>query len=378
MPVPKIPEPVIIKDSTALARLVRTLSHEPILGVDTESNSLYAYQERVCLIQISAPKVDYLVDLLHLDDLSSLGHVFTDSKIEKIFHAAEYDIMTLKRDFDFHFTRIFDTMVAARILGRKNIGLGSILSSEFGIKPDKRHQRANWGQRPLPWHLLKYAQLDTHYLIPLRDRLRSELISKDRWPLALEDFKRLCQVDSFGGNNGKQKGIWRISGSYDLSPRQAAVLNELAEYREQKAQALDRPLFKVINDHTLLAIAQETPQDFEELGKIRGMSRGQIKRHGDALLNAVKHGLTATPIYPPRPPRPDAAYQVRMDNLRDWRKKTARKIGVESDVILPRDLLNTIVRKNPQNRSALEEILEDVPWRLEHYGEQLLSLLRGG
>lgn len=376
MPLPEIPDPVIIKEPTALARLTRTLAHEHFLGVDTESNSLYAYQEQVCLIQISTTQVDYLVDPLRLGDLSPLGKLFADAKIEKIFHAAEYDIMTLKRDFNFRFAHIFDTMLAARILGRKNIGLGSILESEFGVKPDKRYQRANWGQRPLPRHLLKYAQLDTHYLIPLRDRLKADLTNAGRWPLALEDFRRLCLIDSFGNNNGRQDGLWRISGSYDLSPQHAAVLNELAEYREQKAEALDRPLFKVINDHTLLAIAQETPQNFDELGEIRGMSYGQIKRHGDALLNAVQRGLKAKPLYPPRPPKPDDAYLERVELLRDWRKKTARKIGVESDVVLPRDLLNEIARQNPRDLPSLEKILKDVPWRMKHYGEQLLNALQ--
>jgi ribonuclease D len=135
MPDPELRDPIIIKDATALARLVRALVREPILGVDTESNSLYVYQEQVCLIQISTPQVDYLVDPLRLDDLSPLEFLFADPQIEKVFHAAEYDIMTLKRDFNFHFAKVFDTMVAARVLGKKNVGLGWFLETEFGVKP---------------------------------------------------------------------------------------------------------------------------------------------------------------------------------------------------------------------------------------------------
>jgi ribonuclease D len=374
---PELPDPIMIKEANALERLVRTLAHETILGVDTESNSLFVYQEQVCLIQISTREADYLVDPLRLRDLSALGTIFADPRIEKVFHAAEYDIMTLKRDFDFHFANLFDTMVAVRVLGRKNVGLGSILESEFGVRPDKRLQRANWGQRPLPRELLKYAQLDTHYLIPLRERLQAELKAADRLALAKEDFRRVCKVNGFGFNNGKSDGVWRISGSYDLQPQQAAILHELAAYREQMAQLLDRPLFKVINDQTLVDIALASPQNIEELSRIKGMSRGQVQRHGLALLEAVQRGLQAEPIFPPRMQRPDGAYLERIDKLRLWRKHTAHELGVESDVVLPRDLMNAIARHDPQDRSEMEEILAEVPWRLEQYGEEILGVVRG-
>jgi ribonuclease D len=183
-------------------------------------------------------------------------------------------------------------------------------------------------------------------------------------------------VNSFGSNNGKQDGVWRISGSFDLTPQQAAILHALAEYRQTQAVRLDRPLFKVINDQTLLDIARLTPQNPEELSKIRGMSRGQLQRHGGALLDAVRQGLEAEPLHPPRNPRPDGAYLARMENLREWRKRTAGKIGVESDVVLPRDLLNALARHGPQERLELEQILVDVPWRLEQYGDELLKVIQ--
>ena len=161
----------------------------PVVAVDTESNSLYAYQERVCLIQFSIPNQDYLVDPLALEDLSALAPLFNSSKIEKIFHAAEYDIIMLDQDFGFDFENLFDTMVAARILGWKAVGLGSILKDQFGIEVEKKYQRANWGKRPLSKDMLVYAQLDTHYLISLRERIKSDLENIGRWPLAKEDFQ---------------------------------------------------------------------------------------------------------------------------------------------------------------------------------------------
>jgi len=160
-----MPKPTFINQPAALEALAETLLGETCIAVDTESNSLYAYREQVCLIQFSTRQRDMLVDPLALDDLSALREVFSSEGIEKVFHAAEYDLICLRRDFGFEFSNIFDTMVAGRILGRDEVGLGAMLLREFNVQVDKRHQRANWGQRPLPEHLLNYAQYDTHYLI---------------------------------------------------------------------------------------------------------------------------------------------------------------------------------------------------------------------
>ncbi|NIP41806.1 MAG: ribonuclease D, partial [candidate division Zixibacteria bacterium] len=180
----------MVRKPNTLQQVANILYQEPIVAVDTEANSLYAYQEQVCLIQFSTRDKDYLVDPLAINDLSPLASLFASHKTEKIFHAAEYDLIVLDRDFGFEFNNLFDTMLAARILGWKKVGLASILQSHFGIKPNKRYQRANWGKRPLPDEMLTYAQLDTHFLIPLREKLYQELMEVDRWDLAEEDFQR--------------------------------------------------------------------------------------------------------------------------------------------------------------------------------------------
>ena len=369
-----LPPPVLITRPAGLARLVERLSIEPIVAVDTESNSLHAYREQVCLIQFSTPETDYLVDPLALNDLSPLAPLFADPYIEKIFHAAEYDLICLKRDFGFTFNNLFDTMVAARILGREAVGLGAILEEEFDLHLDKRFQRADWGQRPLPANLLSYARMDTHYLIPLRNRLRQDLQEEGKWELAKEDFERMRLVN-INGRLDHTAGCWRVTGSYDLDPQQAAILLELCNYRDKIARSLNRPLFKVINDRTLLAIAQEIPASLNDLSKLPGMSRGQIERHGRSLLAATQRGLQAKPVYPPRPPRPDEEYLERLEALRRWRKHKGQQMGVKSDIVLPRDLMNSLAEENPQTEEALEALLQDVPWRKEHFGQEILALL---
>ncbi len=298
MLVAELPAPVLITRAEALKDLVKQLVQEPVVAVDTESNSLYAYREQVCLLQFSTPQVDYLVDPLALRDLSSLAGLFADPAILKVFHAADYDILCLKRDFDFTFTNLFDTMVAARILGRPAVGLGAVLAEEFGIQLDKRHQRANWGQRPLPPYLLDYARLDTHYLIPLSDRLWTELQRQGMANLAQEDFHRLSRMN---GHSQEEREVdcWRVRGAGDLSPQQAAVLNELCHYRDQVARSINRPWFKVLNDQTLIDISFELPQDMVALGRVQGMNEGQLRRHGHRILEAVKRGLQAGPLYAP-------------------------------------------------------------------------------
>lgn len=372
----KLPKPILITRQGELRNLVELLGRESIIAVDTESNSLHAYQEQVCLIQFSTPRNDYLVDPLALEDLSPLMPVFESESIEKVFHAAEYDVYCLKRDFEFEFRNLFDTMLAARILGREGVGLGTLLEEEFDVHLEKRYQRANWGQRPLPPHLLAYARMDTHYLIKLRNRLRAELLEEKRWPLAAEDFQRLTELTP----NGKSQedpyaGCWRVSGAYDLSPREAAVLVELCRYRDKVARNINRPLFKVIGDATLLAIAERSPRDLDALSQLPGMSRRQVERHGGALLEVVQRGLDSDPVYPPRSPRPSDAFLGRVESLRRWRKYTAGRMGVKSDVVLPRDLMNAIAEQNPIGLEDLRAVLEEVPWRLNHFGEQILKVL---
>jgi ribonuclease D len=369
-----LPDPIMITRTEALEQLVNQLASEPILAVDTESNSLYAYQEQVCLIQFSTPKDDFLVDPLALEDLAPLEEVFANPEIEKIFHAAEYDVISLKRDYHFEFENLFDTMVAARILGWEQVGLGSILKGEFGVALNKRFQRANWGKRPIPPEMMNYARLDTHYLIPLRYRLKSELVSKKRWPVAEEDFDRLRYVNGRDPHD-QPEPCWRVRGAYDLDPQQAAVLLELCRYRTQVAKSINRPVFKVISDKSLLAIAETCPRSTKELQNMSALSKKQFHRHGEGLLKAVKSGIGANPVYPPRSPKPDEQYLARMDALRSWRKKTARGVQVKSDVILPRDVMYEIVARDPNSRQELAEIMQQVPWRFDKYADQILATL---
>ncbi|MCJ7717095.1 MAG: ribonuclease D, partial [Anaerolineales bacterium] len=186
--------PQFINKQSDFEALARRLKAENILAVDTEANSLYAYEEKVCLIQISTEKDDYIIDPLPIRNLTPLGEIFNDPSIEKIFHASEYDIIILHNAYQFNFQNLFDTMLAAQILGRDKLGLDALMEEIVGIHVNKKYQRANWGKRPLSEEMLQYAQMDTHHLILIRHTLAAELEKKNLTPIAEEDFIRACQA----------------------------------------------------------------------------------------------------------------------------------------------------------------------------------------
>jgi len=359
----------------ALTNLAETLLQCPQVAVDTESNSLYVYQEQVCLIQFSTPQADYLVDPLKLRDLSPLAALFAAESIEKIFHAAEYDIICLKRDFGFTFRTIFDTMHAARILGRNEVGLASLLKEEFGLDLEKRYQRADWAKRPLPPAMLEYARHDTHYLIPLRERLAAALRQKGLWELAQEDFRRLTETPVPPAESPRGPD-WNLAQRFNLTPRQMAVLAALYAFRDEEARRANLPLFKILSNDALLEIAIALPQSPRELARLGVLSASQRARYQQDLLEAVRRGLASPPPERPRNGPPDEALLARLERLRQWRKQTARRLGVESDIILPRDLLEKIARENPSDLEALETIMRSTPWRFRRFGYEILQVLQ--
>ena len=365
--------PIWISTPQGLSDLAAELMRHRLIGVDTESNSLFAYREQVCLLQFSTTEHDYLVDTLALDDLSPLRRVFAHRSIEKIFHAAEYDIICLKRDYGFTFNNLFDTMQAARILGWEALGLGAILENLYGVQVDKRFQRANWARRPLSDEQVYYASQDTHYLIRLREHMRNELLRSRRMTLAQEDFKRLTKVE---GSNGEKNGsCWKAVGKNELTPRQMAVFKALWLLRETLAEKMDRPPFKVLTNQALVDLAKASPASLAELETIPGVGHNNVRRIGNDLLKAVQHGLTAEP--PVRSPsrRPDDAYMNRLERLKQWRKATARAMGVESDVVLPRDLMEHAASDHPHTLEELQHIMQDTPWRFRHFGSQLVQVI---
>ncbi len=365
-----------VKTDQRLRQVVAELAAQPLIAVDTESNSLYAYRERVCLIQISTRATDYIIDPVAGLDVQPLAALFGDPTIEKVFHAAEYDLMTMKRDFGFEFRSLFDTMVAARICGYKGIGLGTLLGEIVGIGVDKSHQRDNWGKRPLPKDSLLYAQMDTHYLPQLRDHFYEKLTELNRWEEAREAFADLVTVPA-SVNGFDPDGYWRIAIPNHLTRRQVAILRELYLLREELARDRDVPTFKVFTDKMLSAIAAAAPKTLDELESIQGVPSSQARRYGKALLEAVERGVKGKVPQPPtQGPPANPAVVERYAALREWRKERAARRGVESDVIISKDALWSVAETMPDSLDAMRDIQGIGPWRLQQYGEELLGVIK--
>ncbi len=367
--------PVWINSHSSFQKLLSDVSTQKRVAVDTESNSLHAYRERVCLIQFSTPRHDYVVDPFAVSDLSPLAPIFKSPKIEKVFHASEYDLICLRRDYGFEFANLFDTMHAARVLGYPAVGLDTLLAEKFQLKMDKRHQKADWGARPLTPAQINYARQDTHYLFILRDLLEAELREKGRWELALEDFARGCKVEDtrekLNGSSWK-----RFSARKEVSLRDLTILSELCHSRDAIAEKLDRPPFKVIDDNLLLEIAKRMPEKNVDLADI-GLSQKQIRLWGGAMIAAAKRGAANPLVKLDQPKRPSDAVLKRLEKLKNWRKKVAQESKVESDIILPKMYVGMFAENPPQTLRELEAAMVDSPWRFRSYGAQILSLFGG-
>ncbi|HVL68034.1 MAG TPA: HRDC domain-containing protein [Vicinamibacterales bacterium] len=373
---PALAPPILISDDDSLARLVQDLSAHPIIAVDTESNSLHAYRERVCLIQFSTPAADFIVDPISVRDVQPLARVFANPAQQKVFHAAEGDIIGLRRDYGFEFMNLFDTMSAARSLGWPQVGLAAILDLHFGVRMNKKYQRADWGRRPLTPEQLDYARLDTHYLIPLRDLQRQALIDAGHWPEAEEEFARIASLrPDPEPPSPAAPAFWRVKGAQDLGPGHAAILQQLYAYRDEQARRIDRPLFMVMSDATLVELARRAPRRGEDLPAIPGLTADQIRRHGAAILRAIEQGLRAPAVHRPHVEREPDDVRERYDRLLTWRKERARARGVESDVILPRRALLDLARRPPRTEDDLTRITDLGPWRRQTYGKEILELL---
>ncbi|MEJ2211665.1 MAG: HRDC domain-containing protein [Anaerolineae bacterium] len=379
-----LPPPIWVDKTASFRAMLAHLKDEPALAFDTESNSLYVYKEQVCLIQVSVPGTDYLIDPLALDDISGLGPLLADPGVLKVLHGAEYDVSVLHRDFGFVLVNLFDTMWASRILGWEAHGLGALLEEYFDVHMNKKYQRANWGLRPLPAAQLDYARLDTHYLLRLYDIQRRELDAQQRWPQARHRFSRLVKT-RWEQKEFNPDDFWRLSGVRQLDDVGRGVLRELFLFREQQAHKENRPTFRVVSNKALVSLAEERPNQWRDLPKIKGVSHRMARRYGRDMLSAIRRGSQNPISWRERPrsnsgqrrsSRPSAADHARFEALRAWRNATAEERGVEPDIVLTNHLLWAIAQRNPRSKQDLSDEGLLAHWQVDEFGDQVLSVVK--
>ena len=316
------------------------------LALDSEADSLHHYREKVCLIQLSFADVDLLVDPLSGADPAVLGRTLLDPARRKLLHGADYDLRILNRDYGLEFRGLFDTMIAARLVGERKFGLAALLAEHFDVELDKSLQRADWSRRPLPPAMAAYAAMDTRYLAPLAGALEARLDELGRTAWADEEFEILEGVRWTEKPN--EEAFRRIKRSGSLDRRGLAVLRELVRLREGLARGADRPPFKVMSNDLLLAIARNRPTDRKQLDSLLPQKGGRVRRWSDDLLAGVDRAMTMPESALPARRRRSMgrlanSAQTRLGDLALQRDAIAHELGLEPSVLAPRAVLEGAV-----------------------------------
>jgi len=372
-------EPIYIDTTPAADSFLSAVEQSSTIAVDTEGASFHRFVDRIYLLQMSTRDLTAVLDPLAIGKPAALGHVLESDRIEKVFHDADYDLRLLHQDYGWNTRRLFDTRVAAQLLGIRAFGLAALLERAFGLKLDKKHQRADWSMRPLPRDMLDYASQDTMYLLELRNRLAGELESAGRWSWAAEEFERL-EGTRWEQPEGEDTGYMRIKGARDLDRRELAIFRELVRFRDGIARELDRATFRVAGNEALFAVAKERPQSLEALAAIKGVPRGIAERRGSEMLAAVRRGMEVPEDQLPKFPRAprwdrDADFDNRVNALRTAREETAQRLGLDPGFLCAREKLETIARKRPKTLEELAEVPDLRRWQIEVLGPAFLKAL---
>jgi ribonuclease D len=376
----------MIQTQDALDQLVEDLAIQPVIAIDCEMDSMYAYATSLCVVQFGWPGGEALLDGLADLDRSVLSRLFENPSIIKVLHGGENDIGLLRDRWSLEFDGVFDTMAASQVLGHDGYGLAAVLERHFDVHLSKKFQKADWRVRPLPDDQAEYARLDVRYLIPLRERLQAELEQLERIEEAESEFERISRAAI--PQKAFDPDAWsRVKGARDLPPRLSGLVRALYVARDRISRRLDRAPYRVMHDSAIIALARAAPGNEAAYRQVRGVNRRLAPQDVDLLLAAVVEGKAAGEI--PVPPRPSRrkpwetgddrltpAQEKVFEALRTWRAKRARQRGVEVARIGTTALLASIAQAMPDSLDDLAAIDGVEAWRLREYGEAILSVVK--
>ncbi len=350
------------------------------LAVDSESDSLHHFPEKVCLIQLAAENGEiYLVDPLVLEGLGPLAPIMGDPGVVKVFHGAAYDLAAMKRDFGLGFAGLFDTMLAAQYLGMPEVGLSALLANLLGVAPGESRQKDDWASRPLTPAQERYAAEDVRHLIRLRKRLLEALRDRGREDWVTEECRALEQTPA-AERVFHPDDCLSMKGVGTLDRRGLAVLRELFVSREGWARERGRPPFRILGNETLLRIAKERPRRPEGLLRVPGCSPLVVSRYGQGVMEAICRGLAVPEAELPvlrRPKKPQIgrAAERRIEALLSWRAAAAIRLSLDPGLLLPRRLIERLAQAAPADLATLAATEGIRRWRSEVLGEEILATL---
>ena len=367
-----------------LAECVADLEGTTVLAADIEGDSFFSYREKTCLLQMTGDSgMDWVVDPLLLPDIEPLRRVMEDRSVVKIFHGADYDVVSLKRDHGFAIGPLFDTMIAAQATGHDRFGLSDLVKLYFGDVLQKKYQRHDWSRRPLLKEHLEYARLDSHYLPRLREILLEQGEAAGRLEMMEEEFG-LLELREWTGRPFDPDDCLKVKGSNKLDEGQQRVLRALFTLRNGIAEKKDRPAFKVWGNDALLRLARTQPSSKGELVEALGPKNHIIRRYADDVLAAIARGkkdktrIPGKKVVEPSEKNLRVPPYMREDEplftyLKKWRNSYAKRDAVAPSMIVNNTVLKLIASLKPSDVAELEKIDDMRNWQRAEFGELLVA-----
>jgi ribonuclease D len=369
----------IVTKSSRLAEVITDASRRPRVALDIESNGFHRYPERICLFQLAVDGSLFLIDPTTALDPGPLGELLADALVEKVLHAADYDLRSLDRDLGYRIRNLFDTSIAAAFVGSTSLGLAAVLQEylRVGIPKSKRLQRSDWTNRPLTLEAQHYAAEDVRHLERVRDVLVQRLSCLSRLEWVAEECERLAQVKY--NPPDREWAFASVKGSRTLDGRGLAVLRSLYRFRHREAVRIDRPPFRVIPDAVLVGLASDPHTD---LADVKGLGRFRDPPASGRLLSAVRDGLRASPVRRPKSPTRNNRHRIargqqvraRLRNLKEWRADLGRLMALDPGLLWPAASLERLAASPESLDDELEK--PDVRrWQRREFGTSIRGFL---
>lgn len=368
-----------IDSNEGVKEVAARLAAEPVIAVDLEADSMYHFREKVCLIQVASATESFIIDPLRITDFTPFKPLFARTDVLKVFHGADYDIRSLYRDFGIEVYNLLDTELASRFLGIAETGLEAVLMKHFHIQLNKKYQKKDWSQRPLPPEMIEYAAQDVQHLVPLAHRLEQALRGKKRFSWVAEECELLSRVRPANADDAPL--FLKFKGAGRLDPRSLALLESLLHFRKQIAEKKDRPVFKVLGNKTLAAIAVEKPTTLKQLEKMEGLSGSQLGMYGKMIVELAQKATALPASELPRYPRQkmesvSAAVPRRLKALKEWRDKKAEALSIDPAIVCNKALMHAIATTNPLDETDLLAIEGIKKWQQKAFGREIVFTLK--
>lgn len=377
---------IYIQNEKQADTLKEDLGQASRIALDCEAAGFHRYSDRLCLVQITTDNATYVLDALGFNVSPLLRPSLEHPDVQVNMHGSDFDLVLLGRDLGIRLSALFDTQIAAALLGRESLGLASLLKDYQGIGLSKKYQRADWAMRPLTEGMLEYAAADTQYLNTLSDQMHSELRARGRESWLVEECRALEESSSAVQHSEKIDPVSRVKGARELTPRQLTALRKALQWRDQLARENDKALFRIIGDGPLLEAVVVNPQRTRELFDIKGFPKGLARNKGSDLVR-IFESVAQVPeselqSYPSRPRarsrRSSPETEALLEALKLVRNALSEKLGIAKGTLLSNAVLSRVARTNPQDLSSLAEVEGMRRWKIEVVGDSLLEVIHRG